>query len=506
MPSNPTTQSAAVLDRPAPAAPIAATVTAPKPGETPQPQRTPANGADYDLVVVGSGPGGYVAAIRAVQLGLKVAIVEKSFMGGTCLNVGCIPTKAMLSSVEAIHTARSGKEFGFTAEVTPDYSAITKRRDKIVEQLRGGVSYLMKKNAITVLDGLGRFASAHEIEVVKDGKVSQKVSTANAIIATGSVCSKPPIPGIDLEGVVNSDHLLRLPTAPKSMIVVGAGAVGLEWGDIFRELGTKVTVVELLDRVLAPADAEVSTELAKLLQKKGMDLLLGVGVKSFERKGSGLAVRYAKADGPEQTVEAECVLVATGRWPYTEGLGLEKIGIELERRFIPVNEKMETKVKGVYAIGDVTPGPALAHVASRGGEVAAENIAGHAAKMDYRYVPSCVYTHPEVAWVGLTEEQARERHGDVRVGKYPFRSHGRAMAGGERDGFMKVIAEPKYGEILGVHMLGAHVTDMIAEPTLGMTMEATVDEVFHTIHPHPTFSEGFLEATLDAWNRAIHKG
>ena len=484
MASTQTTNSAAVLERPAPAAPGAATLSAPRGSETPQPQRKGANGADYDVVIIGSGPGGYVAAIRAVQLGLKVAIVEKSFMGGTCLNVGCIPTKAMLSSVEAIHTARNGKEFGFTAEVTPDYPAIMKRRDKIVEQLRGGVAYLMKKNAITVLNGLGRFASAHEIEVVNDGQVTQKVTTANTVIATGSVVSKPPIPGSDLEGVIDSDRLLQLPRIPKSMVVVGAGAVGLEWGDIFRELGTKITVLELMDRILPPADAEISAELAKLFQKKGMDILTGVGVKSFERKGNGLLVRYARPDGPEQTLEAENVLVATGRWPYTDGLGLEKIGLQTERRFITVNEKMETSVPGVYAIGDVTPGPALAHVASRGGEVAVENIAGHHARMDYRYVPSCVYTHPEVAWVGLTEAQARERHGEVRVGKYPFRAHGRAMAGGERDGFMKVIAEP----------------------TLGMAMEATVDEVFHTIHPHPTFSEGFLEATLDSWGRAIHKG
>jgi dihydrolipoamide dehydrogenase len=382
---------------------------------------------------------------------------------------------------------------------------MVKRRDKVVETLRGGVGMLMKKNGIEVLEGFGKLLSANEVEV--SGKAAARsIKVANTILATGSVVAKPPIPGSDLEGVVNSDTLLRLPTVPKSMAVIGAGAVGLEWADIFHELGTKITVLEMADRVVPVADKDVSAEMQKVLARKGFEFLMGVAVKGIEKKAGGLSVRYAAKDGSETAVEAEIVLVATGRWPFTDGIGLEKAGIQLDRRSIPVDAQMQTKTRGVYAIGDVTPGPLLAHVASRGGEVAAEAIAqtGHP-KMDYRTIPSCVYTSPEVAWVGLTEDEAKERYGELKVGKFPFRIMGRAIASGYRDGFVKVIAEPKYGEILGVHMIGAHVTDLIAEPTLGMTMEATVDEIFHTVHAHPTLAETFLEATLDSWHRAIHK-
>jgi dihydrolipoamide dehydrogenase len=500
------TNSTAVLERPsAQAAGAAAPAQAASARQQPQAQKKAANGADFDVAVIGSGPGGYVSAIRAAQLGLKAAIIEKSFMGGTCLNVGCIPTKAMLASVDAMATARNGKEFGFTASsVEPDYDAMMKRRDKIVETLRGGVGMLMKKNGIEVINGFGKFSSPHELEVNGSGP-ARRVTAANVVIATGSVVSRPPIPGADLEGVVNSDQLLRLPKVPKSMVVIGAGAVGLEWADIFHELGSKIAVIELLDRLLPPADADVSQDLLRIFQKKGFDIHVGVGVKGIEKKKGGLSVKFGKEGAAEQTVDAEVVLIATGRWPYTENLGLEKIGVQLERRSIPVNDQLQTKAKGVYAIGDVTPVPMLAHVASKGGEIAAEVIAGHHAKFDGRFIPSCVYTSPEVAWVGLTEAEARERHGEVKIGKFPFRVMGRAMASGYRDGFMKVIAEPKYGEILGVHMLGAHVTDMIAEATLAMSMEATVEEIFHTIHAHPTMPEVFQEATLDAWDRAIHK-
>lgn len=497
--------STAVLEKPAPAAGAAKPAQAAVVREQPQAQRA-ANGADYDLAIIGSGPGGYVAAIRAAQLGLKTAIIEKSYLGGTCLNVGCIPTKAMLASVEALHTARSGKDYGFTAtDVQPDYPAMMKRRDKVVETLRGGVGMLMKKNKIEVLNGFGKFLGPNALEVSGGDQAAKRVTAANVIIATGSVVAKPPIPGSDLEGVVDSDRLLTLPKVPKSMVVIGAGAVGLEWGDIFNELGTKITVIEMVDRILPPADAEVANDLAKTLQRKGFDILTGVGVKGIEKAKGGLKVNYAKEGEEPKSVEAEIVLVATGRWPFTDGLGLDKVGIQLDRRSIPINDQLQTKAKGVYAIGDVTPVPMLAHVASRGGEVAAEVIAGHKAKIDYKLVPSCVYTSPEVAWVGLTEAQARERYGDVKVGKYQFRGLGRAMASGYKDGFVKVIAEPKYGEILGVHMVGAHVTDLISEPAAIMAMEGTVDEVFHTIHAHPTMPEAFMEATLDAWHRAIHK-
>ena len=500
------TNATATLERPtAPPTGVATVKESPRAAEQAQTQKKATSGADYDVLVIGAGPGGYVSAIRAAQLGLKVGLVEKSYLGGTCLNVGCIPTKAMLASVEAMATAKRGKEFGFTADnVTADYPAMTGRRDKVVEQLRGGIAMLMKKNGIDVLNGTGKFKTAKEIEITGDGGV-KKATAANVIIATGSICSSPPIPGADLPGVVNSDQLLQLPNPPKSMVVIGAGAVGLEWGDIFHELGAHITVIEMIDRVMPPADHEISAELGKILQKKGFVIHTGVGVKGIEKKGKELSVRYGKDGEAEKTVEAEVVLLATGRWANTANLGLEGIGVQLDRRVIPVNAQMQTKVAGVYAIGDITPGPQLAHVASKGGEIAAEVISGHKAKMDYKTIPSCVYTSPEVAWVGMTENEAREKYGDIRVGKYPFRSLGRAMGAGIRDGFIKVVAEPKYGEILGVHMIGSHVTDMIAEPTLGMTMEATVEEIFATIHAHPTLPEAFQEASLDAWHRAIHK-
>lgn len=498
--------STAVLDRPsaAPSVSTPLTVSAEPLGQ--EAPRAAGIGADFDVTVIGAGPGGYVAAIRAAQLGMRVAVVEKNRLGGTCLNTGCIPTKAMLASVEALNTARKGREFGFTTgDVQPDYPAMVKRRDRIVEQLHGGVGMLLKKNGIEVIRGTAEFEGSHTLRVAGDAG-ERRVTSGSVIIATGSRCSRPPIPGADLEGVLDSDQLLKLGRVPGRLAIIGAGPVGLEWGDIFGELGSRITVLEMADRVLPPADREMSAELGKCLQKKGFDILTGVAVEAIERVGADLVIRYRRGGEAPATVNADVVLIAAGRKPVSDGLGLERIGVRLERGLIPVNDQMKTSVAGLYAVGDVTPGLPLAHTASAGGEVAAETIGGRDRHLDQASIPSCVYTSPEVAWVGLTEEQARVDHEDVRVGRFPFRNLGRAQASGHRDGLVKVVADGRYGEILGVHMIGAHVTDLISEAVLAISMEATVEEIFHAVHAHPTLPEALHEATLDAWNRAIHKG
>lgn len=471
----------------------------------PRPEREQGTGETYDVAILGSGPGGYVAALRAAQLGLRAAVVERGHLGGTCLNVGCIPTKAMLGSVEALSIARRGKEFGFEAEsVTPNYAAMVKRRDRVVEQLRGGVTQLLKGARVAVIEGTGRLVSGHELEVTKNGS-TERVRARNIVVATGSVPARPPIPGADAKGVLTSDDLLLLPEVPPSMVVIGAGAVGLEWGDIFHGLGTQVTVIEMMDQVLPTADGEISAALARAFSKKGIRLHTGARVEEIVPGKEGLTVRFT-GGGKEQSATAAVVLMATGRRPLTGEIGLDRLGVELQRGAIPVDEQMRTRVPGVYAIGDAVGGYLLAHVASREGEVAVENIAGHAAKMEYRAVPNCVYTSPEVASVGLTEAEARERHENVRVGSFPFRILGKSLAIGEREGFVKIVSEERYGEVLGVHMIGAHVTDLIAEAVLAIQMEGTVEDLVYTIHAHPTLAEATLEAALDALGRPIHKG
>lgn len=477
-----------------------------RPGAETQPrgERPQAAEGPFDVAILGSGPGGYVAAIRAAQLGLTTAVVERNHLGGTCLNLGCIPTKVMLASVEALSIARRGKEFGFEAgEVTPNYSAMLKRRDRIVEQLRGGVAQLLKGNKVTIVHGTGRLVSPTELEVTQNG-ARESVRARHLIIATGSVPARPPIPGSDAPGVVTSDDLLKLAEIPTSMIVIGAGAVGLEWGDIFHALGTKVMVLEMMHQVLPAVDRDVANALARVLSKKGIQIQVGATVQEIVPGKEGLTVRF-EGGGKQQHAAAELVLVATGRRPLTHEIGLDRLGIELQRGAIPVDDSMRTRARGVYAIGDCVGGYLLAHVASREGEVAVETIAGHTARMDYRAVPNCVYTSPEVATVGLTEEQAREQHDNVRVGSFSFRALGKAMAIGEREGFVKIVSEDRYGEILGVHMVGARVTDLIAEATLAIQMEGTVEDLVHAIHAHPTMAEATLEAGLDALGRAIHK-
>jgi dihydrolipoamide dehydrogenase len=411
----------------------------------------------------------------------------------------------MLASVEALETARRGKEFGFDApNVTPNYPVMLKRRDKVVEQLRGGVTQLLRAAKVTIVQGTGRLANAHELEVTQNGS-TERVRARNIVVATGSVPARPPIPGADAKGVMTSDDLLSLPEIPPSMVVIGAGAVGLEWGDIFHGLGTQVTVIEMMEQVLPAADGEIAAALARAFNKKGIRIHTGARVEEIVPGKEGLTVRFT-GGGKEQSATGAVVLMATGRRPLTAEIGLDRLGVEVQRNAISVNEQMQTRVAGVYAIGDCVGGYLLAHVASREGEVAVENIAGHSAKMEYRAVPNCVYTSPEVATVGLTEAEARERHENVRVGNFPFRILGKSLAIGAREGFVKIVSEERYGEILGVHMIGAHVTDLIAEATLAIQMEGTVEDLVYTIHAHPTLAEATLEAALDALGRPIHKG
>ena len=483
----------------------AATLEAPTPATQTKPQASAAD-HQYDVAIIGAGPGGYVAALRGRQLGLRVALVDKGAPGGACLNVGCIPTKAMLASVEAYGTAKRGQEFGFSAgEVTPDYPAMVKRRDRIVAQLGAGLQHLLKKAGVDLISGRARFQTAHSLEVESDAG-SAEVTAGSIIVATGSHPSMPPIPGADLDGVVDSDALLALESVPARLAVVGAGAVGLEWGQIFHELGAKVELFEMVDQLLPPADADIAAELRRIFERRGLGVHCSAMVKSIEAEEGVLVLNYSTPQEGGQTTAAEVVLIATGRRPNTAGLGLEEIGVALKRDAVPVNERMQTSVASVYAIGDVVSGPQLAHVATREGEVAIENIAGHQARIDYSAMPAAVYTQPGIAWVGLTEAEAREERGDVTVGSFPFRNLGKALADGHREGFVKVVASERFGEILGVHMIGHGVTDLVAEATLAMTSECTLDEIIATVHAHPTLSEALQEAALDALGRALHKG
>jgi dihydrolipoamide dehydrogenase len=489
---------------------------------------------DFDVIVIGGGPGGYPAAIRSAQLGARVAVVEADNLGGTCLNWGCIPTKTMIGSVAALHTLKHAKDFGLTAEnVGFDFDAVMGRKDKVVSRLVGGVGYLLeKKNKVKVLTGYGSIVDASTVEVTAADGTKQRHTTNNIVIATGSVPTKLPIPGIvdaDVwtdnatvkqkkadktlaQGAIwTSNEAVSATRVPESMVIIGGGVIGAEFAYTYNGLGTKVTVVEFLDRIIATMDADMSAELTKILKKQGVGIQTGMKVTSVtDGEGGKKKVTFEPAAGGEaQSVEAEVVLVATGRSPFTTGLGLENVGITLGspkgRAAIAVNERMQTSVPGIYAIGDVV-GSGLAHTATAEGLVAAENICGHPATMSYKAIPSCIYTEPEVAGVGLTEAQAREQGYEVKVGTMPFRSLGKAMAINEQDGFVKVVAEAKYGEILGMHIIGPHATDLIHEGVLSIQLENTVEELMKTVHAHPSLAEAVGQANEDVRGLAIDKG
>lgn len=461
----------------------------------------------FDLIVIGSGPGGYVAAIRAAQLGLNVACVEDEALGGVCLNIGCIPTKAMLTSALLANEMKSGEQHGIRAEnVTFDLGPAQERSRRVVKQMTDGIGFLFKKNKVTHLQGFGRLAGQGKVEVTaSDGSKSTYAAT-NVIIATGSRPRDLPVLKIDEDRIWSSTGALMQTSAPGSLFVVGAGAIGMEFADVYDSFGTKVTIVEALDRILPLEDAEVSKFMQRTYKKRGMDIHVGARFQNAEVKADGVTVTFTDAKGETQTMDVDYVLSAVGRVPNSEDVGLASAGVKTDDRgFITVDEQLRTNVPGVYAIGDVAGHQLLAHKASHEGIVCVEHIAGQGHHtVDYGNVPNCTYCHPEVASVGLTEEQAREQGLDIEVGKVPWVAIGRAVAAGHTDGFVKVIRDTKYSEILGAHIVGPHATELIAEFVIGRHLESTVEELEAAMHPHPTVSEGVAEAALAALGRAIH--
>jgi dihydrolipoyl dehydrogenase len=462
----------------------------------------------FDVTIIGSGPGGYVAAIRAGQLGLKVAIVEKDKrLGGTCTLRGCIPTKQLLMSAHIYEQMQHAGDFGVQASgIQLAFADVQKRKEKVVLKNSKGIEYLMKKNKVTVFNGSGRLALPGKVEVTGGDGQKQTIQTKNVIIATGSVVR--PIPGFETDGqrVVSSDHILELKDVPKSLIVMGCGAVGVEFASVYSRFGADTTIVELLPRLVPLEDEEVSKELERSFRKRGIKSLVDTKLDKMEKTETGVRVSGKTAKGEAVTLEAEMLLVAVGRMPFTEGLGLEGTKIKVDRGFIQVDEYQQTAEPNVYAIGDVVPTPLLAHLASKEGIVAVEHLAGQkdVRPINLRLVPSCTYCDPEIGSVGLTEAKARELGYDVRIGKFPFSASGKARIIGEEEGFVKIVADKKYDEILGVHIIGPHATELIAEACVAMQLESTAEELGRTMHAHPTVSEAVMEAAEGVHGLAIH--
>ncbi|MBT2687022.1 dihydrolipoyl dehydrogenase [Bacillus sp. ISL-47] len=469
---------------------------------------------EYDLVILGGGTGGYVAAIRASQLGLKTAIVEKGKLGGTCLHKGCIPSKALLRSAEVFATAKHSEDFGVvTRDVSINFGKVQERKNKIVDQLHKGVQHLMKQGKIDVFEGTGRILGPSifspmpgTISVeMNNGDENEMLIPKNVIVATGS---RPrSLPGLDIDGqlVMTSDEALALEEIPSSIIIVGGGVIGIEWASMLSDFGADVTVLEYADRIIPTEDKEISKEMQRLMKKKGVKIVTGAKVlPETLQKGEGVTIS-AEVKGSQKEFSAEKLLVSVGRQANVEGIGIENTEIQIEKGFITTNEYFQTKESHIYAIGDVIGGLQLAHVASHEGIVAVEHIAGqNPSPIDYSLVSKCIYSAPEAASVGLTEDEAREKGLNVKTGKFSFRAIGKALVFGESDGFVKIVADKDTDDILGVHMIGPHVTDMISEAGLARVLDATPWEVAHTIHPHPTLSEAIGEAALAVDGKAIH--
>ncbi|MDY0089847.1 MAG: dihydrolipoyl dehydrogenase [Flavobacteriaceae bacterium] len=465
--------------------------------------------SQYDITVIGSGPGGYVAAIRAAQLGFKTAIIEKyPVLGGTCLNVGCIPSKALLSSSHHYHDAVAHfEEHGIEVkDVKVNLEKMIARKQSVVDQTTGGIKYLMDKNKITVYEGVGSFEDATHIKVSKNDGSSEVIESKYTIIATGSKPSSLPFISLDKERVITSTEALKLPEVPKHLVIIGGGVIGIELGQVYLRLGAQVSVVEYLDRIIPGMDAGLSKELTKVLKKQGMKFYTSHKVQSVERKGKNVTVKAETPKGETLTLEGDYCLVSVGRRPYTDGLNAEKAGVKItDRGQIDVNTHLQTSASNIYAIGDVVRGAMLAHKAEEEGVLVAEYLAGQKPHIDYNLIPGVVYTWPEVAAVGKTEEQLKEAETAYKAGSFPFRALGRARASGDTDGFIKILADAKTDEILGVHMIGPRCADLIAEAVVAMEFRASAEDLTRMSHAHPTFSEAIKEAALAATdNRALH--
>lgn len=465
--------------------------------------------SQFDVTIIGSGPGGYVSAIRCAQLGFKTAIIEKySTLGGTCLNVGCIPSKALLASShhyeELQHFADHGIEV--SGDVKVNLEKMIARKQAVVDQTSGGVKFLMDKNNITVFNGVGSFESATSVKVTKADGSSEIIESKNIIIATGSKPSSLPFIQLDKERIITSTEALKLKEVPKHLVIIGGGVIGIELGQVYLRLGAQVSVVEFMDRIIPGMDAALSKELTKVLKKQGMKFYTSHKVQSVERAGDVVTVKAENAKGEIITLEGDYSLVSVGRRPYTDGLNAEKAGVKVtDRGMVEVNDHLQTNIPNIYAIGDVVRGAMLAHKAEEEGVMVAEILAGQKPHIDYNLIPGVVYTWPEVAAVGKTEEQLKSEGVAYKAGSFPFKALGRARAGGDTDGFVKILADAKTDEVLGVHMIGARCADLIAEAVTAMEFRASAEDISRMSHAHPTFAEAIKEAALAATdNRALH--
>ncbi len=461
---------------------------------------------NYDILVIGSGPGGYVTAIRASQLGLKTAIIERESLGGICLNWGCIPTKALLKSANVYEYLTHASDYGIKVEGgSADFDAIIARSRGVANGMSTGIQFLMKKNKIDVIKGTGKVLPGKKVAVTaEDGTVTEYSADKGVILATGARSRQLPNVPQDGKKVIGYREAMTLPTQPKKMVVIGSGAIGLEFAYFYNTLGTDVTIVEFLGNIANVEDEEVSKQLEKSFKKSGVKVLTNSSVESVDTSGAGCVVTIKTAKG-EEKIECDIVLSAAGIETNLENLGLEQVGIATDRGRVLVNEYYQTNIPGYYAIGDIVPGPALAHVASAEGIICVEQIAGHHPEpLDYGNIPGCTYCSPEVASVGLTEKAAREKGLDIKIGKFPFSASGKASAAGAKDGFVKLIFDAKYGELLGAHMIGANVTEMIAEIVAIRKLEVTGETLIKTVHPHPTMSEAIMEAAAAAYGEVIH--